>query len=232
MNMNYKELWESIGKFFYTANLSLLISSLIVWDTSLLDLIPRFFNKELYLIWIFVGVLLLLVYFIIDWLDANFVSSIDNEVRITDIVFWLLAPISLSLTLTILLKKGIDMKSSFWLYIGVNFYILFNAIILLFRNSLIYEERRNNEFGKNKDAYDKLLKIRLIEKFIGYVYLLFLGVINILIYCFHKISIKDCEHWILILFVSLILLNTILKYYRCRYINYEYYKYKMNKKQR
>ena len=104
-----------------------------------------------------------------------------------------------------------------------------NAIIFLFRNSLIYEKRRDEEFGKNKDAYDRLLKIRETEKHISYVYLIFIVVINIIIYWFHLTTIEDCEHWILKLFVTLILLNTILKYYRCRYINYEYYKMNKNK---
>ena len=77
--MNYKDVWDPVGKFFYTANFSLLISGLIVWDSSLIDLIPRVINLELHSILIFLGVLMLLVYFIIDWLDANIVALIDNE---------------------------------------------------------------------------------------------------------------------------------------------------------
>ena len=131
--MNYKEVWESIGRFFYTANFSILVSGLIVWDTNLLDLIPCMIHLEPHSFLIFLSVLLLLVYYIIDWLDANLVSSIDSEVKLKDIVFWLLAPIFLSFTLALLLKKGIGNDTSCWSYLGINLYLLFNALILFVR---------------------------------------------------------------------------------------------------
>ena len=233
--MDYKNIWDSIGKF-YTANLSLLISALIVWDTNLLDLIPQIaniglhpklhINIEPYPILILLGVFGLLAYFIIDWLDANIVSSIDDKVKITDIIFWLTAPIFLSFTLTILLKKSVE--SYKWLYIGFDLYILYNAIILLFRNRLIYEETSESLFGKERKKYDKLRNIQICDKVFGYIYLVFFVAANFVLLYF-QITIKKCELWILGLFVITIILNTFLKWRRFKHVNYYMYTIKKNK---
>lgn len=226
--MNYKDVWDPIGKFFYTANFSLLISGLIVWDSSLLDLIPKIVHIESCLI--FFGALVLLVYFIIDWLDANIVASIDNEVKLKDIIFWLLAPISLSFILTVLLKKGI--KSSSWLFLGFNFYCLFSALVLFCRNSLIYEETGNKFFEqKEREKYNRISIIKICDKLLGVIILLFLFVADIKT-GFKINNIEVCKLSILKLFVLIIILNTVLKCCRFRYVNYEYYKYMKRDKEK
>ena len=221
--MNYKYVWDPVGKFFYTANFSLLISGLIVWDSSLIDLIPRVINLELHSILIFLGVLMLLVYFIIDWLDANIVALIDNEVKLKDIIFWLLAPISLSFILTVLLKKGI--KFSSWLFLGFNFYCLFSALVLFCRNSLIYEETGNKFFEqKEREKYNRISIIKIFDKLLGVIILLFLFGADIKT-GFKIDYIEAYKLVILKIFVIIIMLNTVLKCCRFRYVNYEYYRY-------
>lgn len=178
--MDYKESWEAIGKFFYSTNFSLLISALIIWDYGLFKILPNFIGcltnlnleASLFINTItIISTIALLIYFILDWIDATMVSKIDSNIRILDIVFWLLIPILLSFTIVLLIKSQVI---ALWLYSCLSFYLFYNGSILIKRDNRINIEKDKiwtEKDNKGKEQYDALSKFENNQKWLGYTFL-------------------------------------------------------------
>ena len=250
MNYNYKETWDSIGKFFYTANFGMVISAVIVWDSSLNGVLPKLYNlgqEWLLLSLFFICLVLLVLYYIIDWFDASIISSIDKNVTFLDVVFWLIAPLSLSVT-TALLVKAIPMISGCWLYGVVLIYLIESLLVNAFRNRTIFDDEDRDYIKQNfKDIYISMSKIRifnliiLISFFIAAASLSYALILKLLLILNHdpetifkfKLPVPSFPEqgdklYMLVLggLVIAIFLNVVLKYLRHKYVTVPVYEFR------
>jgi hypothetical protein len=239
--MDYKGTWESIGKTFYTTNFSLLVTALIVWDGGFFRVAPetlscifelKSFDNWLFMIFSLFSLLGLLGYFILDWLDANIITSIDSNVKKKDIVLWLVAPILISTTIAILVRKGQDY--SIWLYGGFVFYLLYSGLILLFRDTRIERKVATNHFKEqDSNKYDKIQLLKYLHYLVGAIFVI-VGVVLIFNYLNNKTEIESIvllgQTYLFIfgMFLLTILINILLKYYRHKLVHIPIYEY--NKK--
>ena len=236
--MDYKGTWESIGKTFYTTNFSLLITALIVWDGGFLESAPdtlscilelKPFENWLFAILSTLNLLGLLYYFILDWLDASIITSIDSNVKRKDIILWLIAPILISTTMAIFVRKGQTFGR--WLYSDFVFYLLYNSLILLFRDTRI-EKKIATEHFKEKDSkkYDKVQILKHLHYLFGFIYLA-IDIFLIIYYLTNKTKIETITLlsqtylFIMGMFFIFILINIGLKYYRHKLIHIPIYEY-------
>lgn len=235
--MDYKGTWESIGKTFYTTNFSLLITALIVWDNGFFraapDTLSCIFELKSIENWVFMlfsilSILGLIGYFILDWLDANIITSIDNNVKRTDIVLWLVAPILISITIAILIRKGQDY--SIWLYGGLVFYLFYSGLIILFRDTRIEKDAATIQWQKNQKNYDRIHLLKHLHYAIGVIYIIAF-IIMLIYYLCNKTLIESIAllsfNYLLIFggFVLIIVLNILLKFYRHTLIHIPVYEY-------
>jgi len=236
--MDYKGTWDSIGKTFYTTNFSLLITALIVWDNGFFRAAPdtlscifelKSIENWVFMIFSFFSLLGLLGYFILDWLDANIITSIDTNVKRKDIVLWLVAPILISTTIAILIRKGQDY--GIWLYGGLNFYLFYSGLILLLRDTRIEKKVATNYFKNNEpEKYDKIQLLKHIHYLTGAIYVV-VSIGLILYYLLNKSLIETIvllsSSYLLIfgMFVLSISINVILKYYRHKLVHIPIYEY-------
>lgn len=239
--MDYKGTWESIGKTFYTTNFSLLVTALIVWDSGFFRVAPDTLNCifELKSIenWFYVFfsiscVFGLLSYFIIDWLDANIITNIDKNVRRSDIVLWLVAPIAISTTIAILIRKGQDF--GIWLYGGLIFYLFFSGLIILLRDTRIEKDAEILKWEKDQAGYNKIQRIKIWQSIIGWLYIIATISMLIAFLCnktfFETIVLLSFNYlFIFGAFVVTIAINIILKFYRHQLILVPVYQQKLDK---
>lgn len=229
MDYDFKKIWDHIGKFFYSINFSFFISALFVWDSSLFELGHRFLtgnqNDLIFSSLFFICISLLFVYYIIDWLDASIVSSIDEIITWKDVVVWLLAPLLLSMVVAILVKK--TPNSGYWLHFGFVIYMLLNCCVLLNRDRIINNEEEKlfkDPAKSNKKKYDSIHLINVAQKVFGVIYLL--GFLISLFYLIRfkctdaTISYMDDRYFVvLIIFTASIFVNTSIKFLRFRFVH-------------
>lgn len=238
--MDYKGTWESIGKTFYTTNFSLLITALIVWDSGFFKIAPdtlscifewKSINSWFYAFLPIFCVLGLLAYFIIDWLDANIITNIDKNVRRSDIVLWLIAPIAISTTIAILIRKSQDF--GIWLFGGLIFYLFFSGLVILRRDTRIEDDAETINWEKNKKLYNNIQKIKLWQNIVGWLYVIVSAVLVITFLCnrefFEKMCTISLEYMLFFAaFFAAIIINIVLKFYRHQLILVPVYQHKID----
>lgn len=230
--MDYKNAWESLGKNFYSIHFSIVISAILVWNNTLLDVFSNISQLlppdetnlfESWTFWkiIFFGLLFLsstislVAYYIIDWLDASIVGLIDKNIKLGDIISWLIAPITLSITIEVIVKHS--HTSGIWLYFGLAFYFLQSALVLIFRNQKIENESLEKYFKKSRESYDSLKFMRYNHGILSVIYIVAL-IAMILVFFFkviEDIPLLSSSYFILwIIFVITSLINLYIKYSR------------------
>lgn len=222
--MDCREIWDSIGKFFYTATFSVVVSALLVSKFNLFEITTRILTGEWHLSLLLIIIVTLLIYFIFDWLDAINLSKIDKDVTYKDILFWLFAPLFLLSITVLLLKKSTD--SLPWLFSGFFMYALIYGIILLKRDSRIDSAKEMEYFEKkDKKTYDQIKAIQRWQKNLGFVFLsialiLICAAITELIFEWINKDYLQFAHVLLFgIFMIMVGINTYVKYRRYKDVN-------------
>lgn len=144
-----KKMWELMGNTFYSVFFALLWSALLLWEKGIFS-----WDSNNYTIFIAIILIILFVYYIFDWLDANLATEVDPEIKKTDIFLWLLSTMWLATIIVMFIKK-IDSNHFDFLCIPVFLSWVYSFLTTLFRDKLLAIKVRDKAWATSRNIYDK-----------------------------------------------------------------------------
>jgi hypothetical protein len=144
-------IWELMGNTFYSVFFALLLSAVMLWERGVF----HWTGTEHYLYSSF-GIVMVLVYFVFDWYDANLAPAIDPRITERDIFLWLLSGVWIS-SIGILIIRRDDINVLFLtLFAGV----AFSVCTILFRNNRLDIQKREIDWAApGSSDYDKTMAV-------------------------------------------------------------------------
>jgi len=222
--MNYNIAWDSMGKVFYSVTFALLISAVLAWDNAFLKWIYELKTGNIVNILPGLIVFLLILYFIIDWLDATIASTIDKVTEIYEIFFWLFATVSMAAVIILTIKKA--QFSILWLYTNLAIYLFISTLVLILRNRFVDVSLAEFLWQKgDKKGYDSTNKTFMYQNIIIFLNVTVL-ILTILVLS-NMIKFAYSNKWGYSIFVFAALINTIIKFLRHKNILIPLYQHKI-----
>jgi len=217
-----KKIWELMGNTFYSVFFALLFSALVMWDKGIFNW--SFNERSLYSS---ISIFMVLMYFLIDWLDANLAPTINPLITKKDIFTWLVSALYI-FGIAILIIRNDDIIVVFMIFFLLLFYSFTTTI---FRDKRLDIKKRKIDWLDNTSkAYDETMKVhRLYKKVLIYDVVIFIFGISIVLIHSKMLNVAPLQpifsfilnneiHIMSILIIVILFTSLRLKYKRNKFI--------------